>query len=76
MKGESDMRQRRTRLLITLVLMLLFGLLGSGTNRESSGPRGGRIKVVATFSVQGGLVRNVAGDRADVTIYDSISTGP
>ncbi|HTU19943.1 MAG TPA: zinc ABC transporter substrate-binding protein [Gemmataceae bacterium] len=60
------MQWRQIRLLTVLYLLLLLGLTGCNSNREPSGARGGKPKVVATFSVLGDLVRNVAGDQVEV----------
>jgi zinc/manganese transport system substrate-binding protein len=61
------MQWQHIRLLTLLFLLILVGLTGCSTNRESSGARSGKPKVVATFSVLGDLVRNVAGDQVEVT---------
>jgi zinc/manganese transport system substrate-binding protein len=51
------------RLFISLALLL--GLTGCGTNRDAASSTDKR-KVVATFSVIGDLVHNVAGDQVDL----------
>ena len=60
------MRLRRIHRPGVLFLVLLLGPIGCSTNRDSSAARGGKPKVVATFSVLGDLVRNVAGDQVEV----------
>jgi zinc/manganese transport system substrate-binding protein len=60
------MQWRQIRLLTALLLMLFVGLSGCGKNRDAPGPRSGKLKVVATFSVLGDLVRNVAGDQVEL----------
>jgi zinc/manganese transport system substrate-binding protein len=60
------MRWYRTQVLTAIWLTLLLLPVGCGTNRDAAGPRSGKPKVVATFSVLGDLVRNVAGDQVEV----------
>ena len=40
--------------------------LGASTRAFGQGASGGRLKVIATFSILGDLVRNVGGDRLDI----------
>jgi ABC-type Zn uptake system ZnuABC Zn-binding protein ZnuA len=49
-----------------LAVVLLLGITGCGTNHDSARPSSGKLKAVATFSVLGDLVRNVAGDQVEV----------
>jgi ABC-type metal ion transport system, periplasmic component/surface adhesin len=53
-----------------LVVVALAGLWGCGRPVESgdTGEGDGAIRVVATVGMVGDIVRNVAGDRADVTV--------
>jgi ABC-type Zn uptake system ZnuABC Zn-binding protein ZnuA len=60
------MRWYRTQVLTPVWLTLLLTLIGCGANRDAAGTRTGKLKVVATFSVIGDLVRNVAGDQVDL----------
>ena len=61
------MRWYRTQLLLTAIwLTLLLLPAGCGTSRDAAGPRSGKRKVVATFSVLGDLVHNVAGDQVEL----------
>lgn len=60
------MQEYRTRVLTPICLTLLLMLAGCGTNRDAGGARSGKRKVVATFSVIGDLVHNVAGDQVDL----------
>jgi zinc/manganese transport system substrate-binding protein len=60
------MRRYRTQVLTAIWMTLLLLPVGCGTNRDAAGPRSGKPKVVATFSVLGDLVRNVAGDQVEV----------
>ena len=50
----------------SFLVLLLLVLAGCGTNRDGAAPRTGNPKVVATYSVVGDLVRNVAGDRVEL----------
>jgi ABC-type Zn uptake system ZnuABC Zn-binding protein ZnuA len=61
------MRWYRTQVLTAIWLTLLLLPVGCSTNRDTAGPRSGKLKVVATFSVLGDLVHNVAGDKVDLT---------
>jgi zinc/manganese transport system substrate-binding protein len=56
--------QRAVRLSGVLALVLV---LAAGAFQPTSA-QGNRLRVVATNSITGDLVRNVAGDRADVTV--------
>jgi zinc/manganese transport system substrate-binding protein len=49
------------------VALLLLALLGVTPAWAAPGQAEGRMKVVATFSILGDLVREVGGDRVDVT---------
>jgi zinc/manganese transport system substrate-binding protein len=60
------MRWYRTPVLTAIWLTLLLLPAGCGTNRDAAGSQGGRLKVVATFSVVGDLVHNVVGDQVDL----------
>jgi zinc/manganese transport system substrate-binding protein len=60
------MRWYRTQVLTAIWLTLLLLPVGCSTNRDAAGPRSGKLKVVATFSVLGDLVHNVAGDQVDL----------
>lgn len=60
------MPRRHSRVLTLLFLTLAVGAAGCGAKTESAGSRTGKPKVVATFSVLGDLVRNVAGDRVEI----------
>jgi zinc/manganese transport system substrate-binding protein len=64
--GTIFMRTPMNLLHSFISVVLLLGLTGCGTNRDSAGSPSGKAKVVATFSVLGDLVRNVAGDQVEL----------
>jgi zinc/manganese transport system substrate-binding protein len=60
------MREYRTPRWTLLCLTPLLLVAGCGTNNDAAGTRTGKRNVVATFSVLGDLVHNVAGDQVDL----------
>jgi zinc/manganese transport system substrate-binding protein len=60
------MRWYKTQLVTAIWLTLLLMPAGCGTSRDAAGPRSGKLKVVATFSVLGDFVHNVGGDQVDL----------
>lgn len=60
------MRWRRVQMLTPIGVMLLLLVGGCGTSRDADGPRSGKPKVVATFSILGDLVHHVVGDQVDL----------
>jgi ABC-type Zn uptake system ZnuABC Zn-binding protein ZnuA len=60
------MRWYRTQVLTPIWVVLLLLAAGCGTSRDVTATRSGKLKVVATFSVLGDLVHNVAGDQVDL----------
>lgn len=60
------MQWHRTRISASISITLLLLAAGCNTNRDAAGPRSGKLQSIATFSVIGDLVRNVAGDQADI----------
>ena len=66
------MRWYRAQVLAPIWVMLLLLVAGCGTNHDAAGTPSGKRKVVATFSVIGDLVHQVAGDQVDlVTLVGS-----
>lgn len=62
------MQRRHVLALIPFIMAIGVGLQGCNTHRDSvATPRSGKLKVVATFSVIGDLVQNVAGDSVELT---------
>jgi zinc/manganese transport system substrate-binding protein len=49
---------------MTSLFVMLFAIVGCGT--DSKPPTGGKPRVVATFSILGDVVRNVAGDDVEL----------
>jgi zinc/manganese transport system substrate-binding protein len=60
------MRRLRVQFTTSMLLTVSLILAGCGTSRERAGRSSGKLQVVATFSVLGDLVKNVAGDAAEV----------
>jgi zinc/manganese transport system substrate-binding protein len=60
------MRWAKTPVLTPIWMMLLLPVIGCGTNPGGSGMRSGKLKVAATFSVLGDLVKKVAGDQVEL----------
>lgn len=59
------MRIHRRRFVL-LALLGAVALLGAGCGGRGNGNRSGKLKVVATYSILGDLVKNVAGDEVEV----------
>jgi zinc/manganese transport system substrate-binding protein len=60
------MKPRTILLLTSLFIGGWLGVTGCSRNRDVAVPRSGKVKTVATFSVVGDLVHNVAGDQVDL----------
>jgi zinc/manganese transport system substrate-binding protein len=60
------MRTSTTHLQLFILMALLLGLTGCSTNRDAAGGTG-KLKVVATYSVVGDLVRNITGNQVELT---------
>jgi zinc/manganese transport system substrate-binding protein len=65
MKIGFDMTRSWRSFGLALIMMLAIGL---APIRQASAQDSGRLKVVATFSILGDVVQNVAGDNVDLTV--------
>jgi ABC-type Zn uptake system ZnuABC Zn-binding protein ZnuA len=61
---------------VTLLLVLLLASLISSCTGGTPAPVGGKLKVMATTSIVGDVVKQVAGDAVDVTILMPVGTDP
>jgi zinc/manganese transport system substrate-binding protein len=65
MKVRIDMTRSWRSLGLALIPMLMLGLAPA---QPTAAQDSGRLKVVATFSILGDVVQNVAGDNVDLTV--------
>ena len=62
----GTMRAVRRRFALLLLILGAFPVLGIGCGRQTPGRPPGKLRVVATHSVLGDLVKNVVGDDAEI----------